>query len=82
MKRFPKSILRACCAIAGGVVLVQYREQAVMWITVGIGTLTIWLCAKTVKSKWSSTTLRVASWGSAASVVSLLSQWAVAYWAA
>lgn len=37
MKRFPKSILRACCAIAGGVVLVQYREQAVMWITVGIG---------------------------------------------
>lgn len=56
MKRFPKSILRACCAIAGGVVLVQYREQAVMWITVGIGivflyrqssvSLTIWLCAK------------------------------------
>lgn len=37
MKTFPKSILRACCAIAAGVVLVQYREQAVMWITVGIG---------------------------------------------
>ncbi len=37
MKRFPKSILRACCAIAAGAVLVQYREQAVMWITVGIG---------------------------------------------
>lgn len=92
MKRFPKSILRACCAIAGGVVLVQYREQAVMWITVGIG-IVFFISAvisfidylalrKTVKSKWSSTTLRVASWGSAASVVSLLSQWAVAYWAA
>lgn len=37
MKTFPKSILRSCCAIAAGVVLVQYREQAVMWITVGIG---------------------------------------------
>ena len=37
MKRFPKSILRACCAIAAGAILVQYRDQAVMWITVGIG---------------------------------------------
>lgn len=37
MRTFPKSILRSCCAIAAGVVLVQYREQAVMWITVGIG---------------------------------------------
>lgn len=37
MKTFPKSILRACCAIAAGAVLVQYRDQAVMWITVGIG---------------------------------------------
>lgn len=37
MKRFLKSILRACCAIAAGAILVQYRDQAVMWITVGIG---------------------------------------------
>ena len=37
MKRFPESILRACCAIAAGAILVQYRDQAVMWITVGIG---------------------------------------------
>ena len=37
MKRFPKSILRACCAIAAGAILVQYRDQAAMWITVGIG---------------------------------------------
>ena len=27
MKRFPKSILRACCAIAGGVVLVIGSHQ-------------------------------------------------------
>lgn len=37
MKRFPKSILRSCCAIAAGLVLVEFREQAVTWITVGIG---------------------------------------------
>lgn len=37
MKRFPKSILRACCAIVAGGVLVEYRDQAVMWITIGIG---------------------------------------------
>lgn len=37
MKKFPKSILRSCCAIAAGVVLAEYRDQAVTWITVGIG---------------------------------------------
>ena len=35
----PSSIFRAVCAIIVGVLLIQYREQTVTWITIAIGVL-------------------------------------------
>ena len=39
MKVIHSSIFRAVCAIIVGVLLIQYREQTVTWITVAIGVL-------------------------------------------
>ena len=39
MKFIHSSIFRAVCAIIVGVLLIQYREQTVTWITVAIGVL-------------------------------------------
>lgn len=39
MKVIHSSIFRAVCAIIVGVLLIQYREQTVTWITVAIGIL-------------------------------------------
>ena len=39
MKVIHSSIFRAVCAIIVGVLLIQYREQTVTWITIAIGVL-------------------------------------------
>lgn len=39
MKVIHSSIFRAVCAISVGVLLIQYREQTVTWITIAIGVL-------------------------------------------
>lgn len=39
MKIIHSSIFRAVCAIIVGVLLIQYREQTVTWITIAIGVL-------------------------------------------
>lgn len=39
MKVIHSSIFRAVCAIIVGVLLIQYREQTVTWITIAIGAL-------------------------------------------
>ena len=39
MKVIHSSIFRAICAIIVGVLLIQYREQTVTWITIAIGVL-------------------------------------------
>lgn len=39
MKVIHSSIFRAVCAIIVGVLLIQYREQTITWITVAIGVL-------------------------------------------
>ena len=76
MKRFPKSILRACCAIAAGAILVQYRDQAVMWITVGIGVVFFISAVISFIDYMASRkpTLKGARWGSGVRDVFPLSQ--------
>ncbi len=39
MKVVHSSLFRAVCAIIIGVLLIQYREQTVTWITIAIGVL-------------------------------------------
>ena len=39
MKVLRSAIFRALCAIIVGVLLIQYREQTVTWITIAIGVL-------------------------------------------
>ena len=39
MKVIHSSLFRAVCAIIVGILLIQYREQTVTWITISIGVL-------------------------------------------
>lgn len=43
MKVVHSSLFRAVCAIIIGVLLIQYREQTVTWITIAIGVLFFYL---------------------------------------
>lgn len=54
MKVIHSSIFRAVCAIIVGVLLIQYREQTVTWITIAIGVLFFLLGVISLASYWAA----------------------------
>ena len=54
MKVIHSSIFRAVCAIIVGVLLIQYREQTVTWITVAIGVLFFLAGVISLASYWAA----------------------------
>lgn len=54
MKVIHSSIFRAVCAIIVGVLLIQYREQTVTWITIAIGVLFFLSGVITLASYWAA----------------------------
>ena len=54
MKVIHSSIFRAVCAIIVGVLLIQYREQTVTWITIAIGVLFFLSGAISLASYWAA----------------------------
>lgn len=55
MKVIHSSIFRAVCAIIVGVLLIQYREQTVTWITIAIGVLFFLSGVISLASYWAAT---------------------------
>ena len=54
MKVIHSSIFRAVCAIIVGVLLIQYREQTVTWITIAIGVLSFLSGVISLASYWAA----------------------------